>query len=186
MHLLASILLLSLSQVSAAQPSTIKLALKATPEIKNGKIAMVEGATELAGHLFVVESLTILQPVTITVIAKNAADDIRLELFKYFWDKPAREGSTKVAGHHTFKIRTQGELGIVVTSAQERRPYQLIVWAGDEVRPPMKPVLVSTSRYRKQSSQASISGGTLQSLLLFTADWDLNTAGRPLIQEAPC
>ena len=62
------------------------------------------------------KNLFILQPVAVTVLAKNKNDDIRIQLAKDRWDERVQEGSTKGVGSRTFKFRTQGDLRIMVRS----------------------------------------------------------------------
>lgn len=114
------------------------LELKAIPELKNGKIVAVEGTADPTGDRFMLKNLFILQPVAVTVLAKNKNDDIRIQLAKDRWDERVQEGSTKGVGSRTFKFRTQGDLRITVRSPQGRSPYHLVVWAGNEVKPEMK------------------------------------------------
>lgn len=123
-------------------PSAFRIEFKPHPDLENGKIAMAEGTAGPEGVRFVAEYLSILQPIVVTVLAKDATDDVRVALSKYRYDEADRSGTTKGQGIYTTKLRTQGDLKIVVSSP-ERKPFQLVVWAGNEVKRPMKPVIVS-------------------------------------------
>jgi hypothetical protein len=123
-------------------PQAYRIAFKAHPDLKDGKIAMVEGTAGPQGVRFVAEYLSILQPIVVTVLAKDPNDDVRVALSKYRYDEADRSGTTKGEGIYTTQLRTQGDLKIVVSSP-ERKPFQLVVWAGSEVERSMKPVIVS-------------------------------------------
>jgi hypothetical protein len=61
---------------------------------------------------------------------------------------------------YTTKLRTQGDLKVVV-AAPRPTPFQLIVWAGDELKPEL-PALVVTDPDRvqgKSSGGGVLSGG---------------------------
>lgn len=140
-------------------PTAYRLDLKAIPELEQGKIAMAEGTAGPGGVRFVAENLSILQPVVVTVLAKNPDDDVRVSLSKYRYDESDRSGTTKGEGMYTTRLRTQGDLKVVV-SAPDPRPFQLVVWAGDEVAREMPPVIVS-DREAVQDSGGWGLGGSL-------------------------
>jgi hypothetical protein len=111
-----------------------KLNLKPAEGLPNGKVATLQGTANPAGDKFFVESVGVLQPVVVTLVAKNKGDAIKLVLAKQRWDEDLRHGTTGPDGMVTFKLRTQGELRMVV-SGDGDKPYNLIVWVGDEVKP---------------------------------------------------
>ncbi len=130
---------------SILKPKAYRLELKARPELPSGTIAMAEGTAAPAGVRFLAENLSILQPVTVTVLAKTPDQDLQVTLAKYRFDQSDRKGSTKGKGIYTTHLRTQGDLRIIVT-APRPTPFQLVVWAGKEVERPMKPVVVANAR----------------------------------------
>ncbi|OGW59681.1 MAG: hypothetical protein A2V83_04220 [Nitrospirae bacterium RBG_16_64_22] len=123
-----------------------KLVLKQIPELNNGKTIAVEGEADSMGDRFLVENLFILQPVAVTVLARNKGDDVRIRLAKDRWDEPIEEKSTKGVGRQTIKFRTQGDLRIIISSPKGKVPYNLLVWAGDEVKPDMKSVFKAPAK----------------------------------------
>lgn len=80
------------------------------------------------------EHLSIIQPVVVAVITRSPDDDVRLQLSKYRFDTADKSASTKGSGKAAITLRTQGEVKIVVTG-QDAAKYQLMVWAGDELKP---------------------------------------------------
>ncbi len=144
------------------KPDAFRIVLKKIPELDKGKIMMAEGTAGPEGVKFVSENLSILQPVIVTVLAKNPDDDVRVQLSKYRYDQADRKGSTKGSGIYTTKLRTQGDLKVVV-SAPTPTPFQLLVWVGDEVKRPMKSVVVTNAALvsGKGGGIGAMSGGSM-------------------------
>ena len=118
----------------AEEAPAYKLNLKPAEGLPNGKVATLQGTANPKGDRFFVESVGVLQPVVVTLVAKNKGDVIKLVLGKQRWDEALRQGTTGPNGMVTFKVRTQGELRMTV-SGDGAKPYNLIVWVGDEVKP---------------------------------------------------
>lgn len=123
-----------------------RLTPKEEPDLPDGKYAFAEGAAGSPGHRFYLENLSVLQPVTVTLIARNPGDEIRLALGKYRYDEPDRTATTDAEGVARERLRTQGELKIEVSSSGAPKPYLLSVWVGKEVTPEMPPLLVPASQ----------------------------------------
>ncbi len=145
------------------EPMTYRLDLKPYPDLPTGKIAAMSGTADSTGHHFIVDNLGVLQPSAVTLVAKNAGNDLTLTLCKDRWDKPERSGSTKGTGQLTFKFRTWGEVRILVQSNGAPAPYDLIVWAGDDLKPPVPSAFVPMSQYKSKHPQGAATtenGGT--------------------------
>lgn len=122
---------------------------KQDPRVPNGKVMALQGTVGQGGEKFIVEGLGILQPVEVTLLSKDPDADLTLQVCKFDWKKPERSGSTKGTGVQTFKLRTEGDLKIFVASSQGERPYQLVVWVGDEIRPAIRPAFIPKEDYKK-------------------------------------
>ena len=122
------------ASVSAQSPRSYRLQLKPDAKISDGSAAFVEGTSNAKGDRFFVENLSIIQPVIVTLITETPDADVRLQLSKYRFDVADKSASTKGTGKATFKLRTQGEMKIVVSGAGSHK-YQLVVWAGSELKP---------------------------------------------------
>lgn len=127
-------------------PTAYKLNLEDAPALPFGKSKLIEGVADPAGHRFYVPDLSVLQPVTVSLLTKQESDDVQLHLSKYRWDEFDRTASSKGALRTTFNIRTEGELRIVVRG-DEPVPYQLLVFVAEPIEPPMPPLVVSQSAY---------------------------------------
>jgi hypothetical protein len=125
-----------------AGPDAYTIKLIKDPEIPGGKVAYLEGKADAEGFYLELKDLWITQPVEITLMAKSAKEDLRIELRKYHWKKPSQQGTTKGKGYCTFYFKTQGDVNIKILSPQGMRPFRLEVWVGPEMKPALKPVIV--------------------------------------------
>lgn len=142
----AFLLLLACPSGAGATPAVIDLELREATGLPSGKAAMAEGDATVNGDRFTVANLSIFQPVAVTLLAANPADDLRLKLGKFNWDENFQGGSTRGSGQYTVKFRTQGDLLLSVAAPQPAGRYTLLIWAGDEITPEMEPVLVPASQ----------------------------------------
>ena len=79
------------------------------------------------------ESLSIVQPVTIVVVASDVKKPVLVDLVKGSWDEPLRSGKTDSSGRLVFRTRTEGAMGILVRSAgSDPAPYVVTMWVGPE------------------------------------------------------
>lgn len=152
------LLLLGLVLPFCAGAQEFKIVPKQDPAVPNGKVMALQGTVGQGGEKFVLEGLGILRPVEVTLLSKDPDADLTLQLCKFDWKKPERSGSTKGSGIQTFKIRTEGDLKIFVASAQGERPYQLVVWVGDEIRPAIRSAFVPKEEYKKM--KGGMGGGS--------------------------
>lgn len=150
-------LLLGLAAAHAADPtppSASTLKLETNPEIAAGKIAIVQSEVGAEPDRYIVENLTILQPVQVVVVTKKAGDSVKVQLSKHRWDQVEQEAITGATGAATFMFRTEGDLKITVTAPDGACRYQLAVWAGDALKPPMQSPFVSMAAFKKTSPAA--------------------------------
>lgn len=136
-----------------------ELKLEASPDIKNGRVAAVQGTANSTGEKLMLGGLSILQPVAISLIARYPSDDLRLELSKFTTDTAVRTASTKGEGVCTFEFRTEGDVQIKVTSPEGPKPFRLVAWAGDEVAPELPPAFVPAKAEAGRLAVADAPGG---------------------------
>ena len=144
------------------EPPAYPLQFKTGYELPNGKVSTWQGMAKPApGDRFFTENLLVLQPIVVTVVAKNKGDKIKVTLAKLRWDEKHMEGSTGDKGKVILKTRTQGDLRIVVTSEDggEPKPYYLMVWVGDEIKPQLKPVVTSMKTHQAKGGVPGAKGG---------------------------
>jgi hypothetical protein len=161
-------ILLGLTALAAGDPtppSAFTLKPGPSPKIDSGKIATAQSEVSTEPDRYVVENLTILQPVQLVVVTKKAGEDVKVELSKHLWDQVEEEGTTGATGSVIFKFRTEGDMKIKVTSADgQSHPYQLALWVGDPQQPPIKSPFVSMDAFKKN---APAGGGIAASPVLW-------------------
>ena len=143
------------AQSEQAERPTYGLKLEPSTEVATGRIAMVQAEAGKDEDHYIVENLTILQPVEVLVVTRDPSDDVKVQICKVLWDQPEREASTKGTGAAHFAFRSEGDVRIKVSAPAGPRAYQLVVWAGDEARPPMRSPFVSMDEYRKRHGSGS-------------------------------
>lgn len=146
------------SLVSAAEPAQVrsyKLELKKMEGVEHGKTAVVKGEAGSTPHHFLVDGLNMNMPLVVLVRPVRERDEVAVRLTKYAWNQPLREGTAK-GEPLAFKFRTEGEFQIAV-SADKPTPYRLLVWAGEEVKPELRPVVLKASEYAHPSSGSDVS-----------------------------
>lgn len=135
-------------------PNVIRLEPKPMEGLRAGRAVVVKGKAGPDGHRFLVDGLTAMMPVTVLLRPVRQGQDVRLQLSKYAWNQPLREGETE-GEVLKFKIRTEGEFQATVSAPEAGTAYRLLVWVGDEVKPEMRPVVVKASEFE----DADESGG---------------------------
>jgi hypothetical protein len=144
------------ARAQVQQPQVFGITLREEPTAKPGRVGAIQGVTDQEGHRFLIEDLDIMQPVVVALVAREPAHPLKLQLLKYDWNKPDRSGVTSADGIATFRVRTQGEMKIFVTSeTPQAAPYYLLVWVGDEIQPEMGTVLVPPKAYKQPKGTSS-------------------------------
>lgn len=152
----AVLLFMPFSFASAAESPQVrsyKLELKKMDGVERGKTAVVKGEAGDTPHRFLVDGLNMNMPMVVLVRPLRENDEVSVRLTKYGWNEPLREGTAK-GEPLAFKFRTEGEFQIAV-SAGKPTPYRLLVWAGEEVKPELRPVVIKASEYEGASSGIS-------------------------------
>lgn len=116
-------------------PDPYVLKLEARPDFKSGKVATLKAFADEKGPLMVLDSLSIFQPVSVTVIADDAADDLHVKIGKAGLKDMIFEGTTKGTGVVTAKFRSEDAAQLLVTSPAGRKRFNLIVWVGPIMKP---------------------------------------------------
>lgn len=131
--------------------------------VAGGKVTYAEGtATATRVDRFGMEGLAVTQPVVVSVLPKDPK--VRLVLSAGKGPKsPGKTTSTTGDGPATMAFRAQGDVRISVRAESGQTPYQLMVWAGPEIRAkmraPFKPAKADDLR-NAPKAQAPQKGGT--------------------------
>ena len=138
-----------------AAPGIIRLDPKPTEGLKHGRAVVVKGKAGPEGHRFLVDKLTMMMPVTIALRPTRDGDALDLQLSKYAWNQPLRQGQS-TGDILKFQIRTESEFQISVSAAEPGTDYRLMVWVGDETKPDFAPVVVKASEFEGESDLGSV------------------------------
>jgi hypothetical protein len=142
------------------QPQIPVLKLVKDRAFRSGQAVAVKGMVDDEGLRFTIPSLSILQPVIVSLASANASDELTLSLFKADWKQPRRMGTTGATRTVQFRFRTEGGVNILVQSSGPMRPFSLAAWAGDEIHPHMKDIVVTPAEFEGGAAGASGPAGT--------------------------
>lgn len=134
------------SAADPPEPQVFRLVPKKMAGIDHGKAVVVKGEAGQRPHRFLIDNVNSLMPVTVLLRPVSEGDQVGIKLTKYGWNQPLRAGETRDEPV-SFKIRTEGEFQISIDATQDKTPYRLLVWVGDEVKPELTPVVVKASQY---------------------------------------
>jgi hypothetical protein len=147
--LLAACLLLAVPALADdPDPPMTTLELAASDQFPGGKSVLMQGNADATGERFEVEGTKLLQPVAVTVFAKDPAQKIRLRLGKGNWKSPNRDVSTDASGMVNLRFHTYDGFKFWIT-AEQPAPYQMVVWVGEEMKKPVPSVATPMSAYKQ-------------------------------------
>lgn len=150
-HWPLAMLLLLISAVTAAQdrqPTVIRLEPKTMAGIDPGKAVVVKGRAGATPHRFMLEGISYMQPVAVALRPVKRGEEVRLDITKYAWNRPLRQGRTD-GDILRYAFRTEGEFQLSVTAPEPGTEYRLLVWVGDETKPDFAPVVVKASEFKE-------------------------------------
>lgn len=127
-----------------ASARVVVLEPEGTGDGAGARFAGVKGEVDEAGHRFLVENLSLFQPVEVGVLLDRPSPPLVLELYKYRFDQPLRTYRTDAKGGVLARLRTQGDLRIAVRAQEGRVPFTLVVRVGEEVEPRPLQVFIPT------------------------------------------
>ena len=104
------------------------------------------------GQFFQSSGNWVLTPIAVTVMTQEPSQDVVLKVFKDDLEVPVRAISSKGKGHARVMFRTQGDYTVQV-SASSPTPYQLLVWAGKDLKPDL-PSAVKVDKAKAASKRS--------------------------------
>lgn len=115
-----------------------KLDLAKATALGGGKMLLIQGkARKNAPGKFSLEGLSVMQPVVVSLLTRPAKSGAQLSVLKPFVQAPPKTERTDTTGLARLSFRVQGDALIQVQPEGEPGEYQLMVWVGPELRPPM-------------------------------------------------
>jgi hypothetical protein len=133
--------------VAAAQVKTYRLEPKQGEQFPWASFAGVRGTVGDEPHRYLLEKLSILQPVSVAVRTLEPENQINLTVHKFTWDQPERSLTTDESGVAIVNFRTEGEFQFQLTADGDPAPYQVLVMVGEEVPPVMPRVVLTQDEY---------------------------------------
>lgn len=150
----------ALSAEALATPEMFPLELTPKDEFPNGNATYLQATADAEGIRYQLEGTELDQPILVSVLTRDAADNVRVRIVKDDWSKPERDAVTAGNDRLDFGFRTFDGFKLWIT-ADKPTEYQLIVWAGDPVEAEIPPIAVPASQF--VDGAASKSGGPADS-----------------------
>jgi len=121
-------------------------------ELKLGDkpVVLVDGVAGSHGHYFLIRSMAIVQPITVTMVSAPGSE-VTLALVKDNWEKVERKASCRDGRPCELRFRTEGNFGLIVRADRGLVPFRLALSVSDAVVPP-----ILTPMERGASSTLSI------------------------------
>lgn len=126
----------------AGAPDAYPLEFAAWDEEPGGSVAAMQGTTGPEGLTFSLSKLTIMQPVSV-VVATVDGGQLDVELTKLPFGTVEETATTDADGMAALYVRTEGAMGIRVSSEAETA-FELLVWVGDPVEPELGQQVVTS------------------------------------------
>ncbi len=118
------------------QPKTYIMKLENHPTDQGVRLTGAYGQVNQKGHHFLIENLSIFEPVDIGVLIDDPSQPVVLELHKYRFEDPLMTERTDEKGTLFTRIRTQGDLRIRVRAVNDAVvPYKLVIRIGKPIEP---------------------------------------------------
>jgi hypothetical protein len=125
-------------QAAAGDPTegAFKLDLSKASPLHGGKWLLLEGRAGAKPAKFSLEGLGVMQPVVLSLVTKPPTAGVQLAASKPWSKAPPSTARSDAKGKAQLSFRVQGDALIQVQS-QTEVPYQMMVWVGPELRPPL-------------------------------------------------
>ena len=148
----------------ARETKSLTLKKRDLPAIEGAQFAAVRARIKAAEARMLLPGLHVMRPVVVTLQAVDASQPLELRLVKTRWHKPLQTCTTNSQGRCSLKLRTHGDLGLVVAGDAQAEFILDALIAPKIVLPPKRSPLVPAS-----DDQLSDSSPLLKPLLLGVA-----------------
>ena len=141
-----------------AEPKTYIMKLENHPTQKGVRFTGAYGKVNQKGHHFLIENLSIFEPIDIGILIDDPSRPVTLELYKYRFDQPLLTARTDKTGTLLTRIYTQGDLRIRVRAVKnDVVAYKLAVRVGKEEVPELLKSFIEIKQ-KSPSGNASKNG----------------------------
>lgn len=135
------------------ESKSLKLKKQDLPNVEGAKFAAVRGRIKNGEARMLLPGLHVMQPVVVTLQTKNISQPLELRLVKTRWHKPLQSCTTDQSGRCSLKLRTHGDLGLVVVQqGEDRQEFILDALIGPKIILPKRSPLVTASEQHLSSS----------------------------------
>lgn len=155
---------LSLPLAAIAQPEnegfdleretkSLRLTKKDLPDVEGAQYAAVKARVKESEARMLLPGLNVMRPVIVTLQTRVTEEPLILRLVKTRWNKPVQECTTDAQGRCSLKLRTHGDLGLVVAKQGEGKgEFVLDALIGPRILvPPKRTALVEPDPSLTQS-----------------------------------
>jgi hypothetical protein len=135
------------------------LELSPKPDFPNGNAVYLQAEADGKGQRYSLTGTELNQPILVSVLTQDPADNVRVRIVKDDWDAPDRDVTTAGEKRTDLGFRTFDGFKLWVT-ADAPTDYQLIVWVGAPMDIPPPPLAEPASTFvEPESAKVAASGG---------------------------
>lgn len=147
-------------EAASETPDVYGLELSPKPDdFPNGNAVYVQAEADGKGQRYSVSGTELNQPILVSVLTQDPADNVRVRIVKDNWDAPDRDVATAGGKRTDLGFRTFDGFKIWVT-ADAPVDYQLIVWVGAPMDIPPPPMAEPASTFvEPESAKGAAAGG---------------------------
>ena len=150
-HLRVMALILLTAGITSAQQTNWELEPETDSRLPMGGISVVEGSTDASGVEFILNNITIMNPLNVTLVSLNQPASLELLVYKEAPDKPLLQGTTGTDGSVSFSFRTDETVLLRVKGAEGNR-YQMMLWVGPQIEMEPATTYVTMEEYRQTAT----------------------------------
>lgn len=147
------LLMLAAGGLAAQAAPPRALELRTDPALEDGQVAIVQGVAGAESVRYLLSGLSILQPVSVTLLSRESSPTLEISLHSPRWEDTARVAALEGRVRQTLRFRTQGDVGISIRSPDGRpQSFDLVAWAGSEVEPAMEEAVVPPREFERYAA----------------------------------
>jgi len=160
-----------------AAPEVYTLELAATDDFPNGETSYLQSTADSAGQRYALGGTELDQPILVSVLTRDASDNVRVRIVKDDWDAPDRDQTTSGAKRLDMGFRTFDGFRVWVT-ADTPTEYQLIVWVGAPMASEPPPIAEPASTFVEGQRSPDRNARDTGAGASVTPEGNTDTAGR--------
>lgn len=144
-------MMLALCGMAVAQKTNWEIEPGTDQRVPLGGVSVVAGSTNEGGVEFIVNNITVTNPLAVTLVSTKGQSPLELLVYKEAQDKALLQEKTSADGSVTINFRTD-ETVLLMVRGPEGSEYQLMVWAGPQIELEPASAFVSMDEYNKTAA----------------------------------